>query len=212
MTDAPEIKAVLFDFGGVLAEEGFKAGLTAIAEKNGIDAGEMVRTAFETVYELGFVAGKVREGAFWEALRQKTGIRGTDREFRKEVLSRFIIRPWMLKTVSRLKKQGIILGILSDQCNWLDELNEKLSFFYLFDHVFNSYHMGLTKKNPAVFDHVLDRLKLKAQQVLFIDDHLDHIKRASTRGLQTLHYTDKGAFLCQLQKFFPPLRQLHFEN
>jgi epoxide hydrolase-like predicted phosphatase len=212
MTDVPEIKAVLFDFGGVLAEEGFKAGLAAIAEKNGIDTGEMVRTAFETVYGLGFVAGKVQEGAFWEALRQKTGIRGKDRELRKEVLSRFILRPWMLKRVSSLKKQGIILGILSDQCNWLDELNEKNRFFYLFDHVFNSYHMGLTKKDPGVFDHVLDRLKLKAQEVLFIDDHLDHIERASARGLQTLHYTDKDAFLSQLQKFLPGLRQLRLKN
>lgn len=205
MTVAPEIKAVLFDFGGVLAEEGFKAGLSAIAEKNGMDNKEMVRTAFDTVYGLGFVAGKAREDTFWEVLRQKTGIRGTDEEFREEVLSRFILRPWMLETVSRLKKRGIVLGILSDQCNWLDELNEKHHFFYFFDHVFNSYHMGLTKKDPTVFDHVLDRLKLKAQQVLFIDDHMDHIERASAIGLHTLHYTDKDVFLNKFQKFFPNL-------
>jgi putative hydrolase of the HAD superfamily len=31
------IKAVLFDFGGVLAEEGFREGLKAIGVKNGLD-------------------------------------------------------------------------------------------------------------------------------------------------------------------------------
>ncbi len=31
------IKAVLFDFGGVLAEEGFREGLKSIGRKNGLD-------------------------------------------------------------------------------------------------------------------------------------------------------------------------------
>lgn len=212
MTAISEIKAVLFDFGGVLAEEGFKAGLSAIAERNGMDPKEMIRTAFETVYGSGFVAGKVREDEFWKALRQKTGIRGTDEEFREAVLSCFILRPWMIETVSCLKKRGIVLGILSDQCNWLDELNEKYRFFYFFDHVFNSYHTGLTKKDPAVFDYVLNRLNLNARQVLFVDDHLDHIVRASIKGFHTLHYTNKDAFFIELHKFFPTSENFFLGN
>ena len=31
------IKTVIFDFGGVLAEEGFREGLLAIARENGLD-------------------------------------------------------------------------------------------------------------------------------------------------------------------------------
>jgi hypothetical protein len=33
----PAIRAVLFDFGGVLAEEGFRIGLRAIARLNSLD-------------------------------------------------------------------------------------------------------------------------------------------------------------------------------
>jgi len=39
------IKATIFDFGGVLAEEGFREGLMKIAEKNGIDPLKFFRAA-----------------------------------------------------------------------------------------------------------------------------------------------------------------------
>jgi hypothetical protein len=59
-----DVKAVLFDFGGVIAEEGFKQGLHAIATDNGLDPDIVISTAFEINYDIGFVLGKVRENAF----------------------------------------------------------------------------------------------------------------------------------------------------
>jgi putative hydrolase of the HAD superfamily len=203
MNDKPDIKVVLFDFGGVLAEEGFKAGLTAIAEKNGLNPKEMISTAFKTIYEIGFVTGKVREDAFWSALRQETGISQTDGELTQEILSRFTLRPWMLQVVNDLKKRGIIVGILSDQSHWLDELNKRHGFFRLFHQVFNSFHLGLTKKDTAIFDHVLQRINVMPKNVLFIDDHLAHIERAQSKGIYAIFYTDKEKFCMDLKKFFP---------
>ena len=196
-----DIKAVLFDFGGVLAEEGFKAGLMAIAEKNAMNKQEILNLGFETVYETGFVTGRVREDAFWAEIRKKTGIQGKTEDLTEEILSRFVIREWMLNLVSDLKTGGVAVGILSDQSHWLDELNKRHNFFYHFDRVFNSYYMGITKKDPSIFNLVIKQLNISPGDVLFIDDHLPHIKRAQTRGLKTILYTDKKDFLQQLQKF-----------
>lgn len=44
-----KIKAILFDFGGVLAEEGFKNGLEAIANQNRIKPVDLKSFLFDTL-------------------------------------------------------------------------------------------------------------------------------------------------------------------
>jgi len=197
-----EIKAVLFDFGGVLAEEGFRAGLVAIAENNRLDPTNVIKTAFRIVYDLGFVTGKAKEGEFWSVFRQQTGIKNSDQILREEILSRFTLRPWMLEAVCSLREKGINVGILSDQTNWLDELNDKYNFFQYFDYVFNSFHSGLSKKDLKGFEYVLKKINVNPEKVLFIDDHLSNIKRAKAVGMRTIHYKQKEMFIEELWNFF----------
>jgi HAD superfamily hydrolase (TIGR01509 family) len=186
-----------------LAEEGYVSGLMAIAKKNGLDGEQFVELGFETGYNIGFITGKVKEDAFWAAMRKKSGIHGSNHELTEEILSRFILRPWMLEKVSALRKNGVIVGILSDQCHWLDELDVRHNFFRYFDYVFNSYHLGLSKRNPVIFDHVLKQIKVAPHNVLFIDDHMPHLERAGSQGIHTIQYMDRESFLKELKTYFP---------
>jgi len=136
------IKAVIFDFGGVLAEEGFKQGLRAIAKENGCDPEIFYSIAGELVYRSGYVSGTTDEHSYWEAVREKTGLREDDEVLREEILKRFRLRPEMLDIVDRLKSSGLTVAILSDQTNWLDELNLRTPFHHHFDYVFNSLKMS----------------------------------------------------------------------
>jgi len=197
------VAAILFDFGGVIAEEGFREGLTAIAREHGLDPGAFVRVGFELVYGIGYVLGHSDEKTFWEAVRDKTGIRATDEALRENILSHFKLRPWMLEILPRLREAGVRLALLSDQTNWLDELDAKLHFFRWFDHVFNSYHMGKSKKDPSLFDDVLKIMDLQAEQALFVDDHHSHIEKAGQRGLHTILYQDRPSFMRALAVFCP---------
>ena len=47
------VDVIWFDFGGVLAEEGFREGLRAIAEGNGLEPEAFIETGFDLVYEGG---------------------------------------------------------------------------------------------------------------------------------------------------------------
>ena len=201
------VDAILFDFGGVLAEEGFRSGLFAIAARSGLAPEPFAKTGFQLVYETGYVLGKAAENTFWQALRKRTDISGGNESFRNEVLSHFRLRPGMMDLVRRLKKSGIGLAILSDQTNWLDELNAEYGFFAWFDHVFNSYHTGKSKREPSVFEDVLHVMGVAAEQALFVDDHLPHIKRAEEKGLNALLFTDEEGFLNDLGLFCPDLTE-----
>jgi putative hydrolase of the HAD superfamily len=194
------IHAVLLDFGGVLAEEGFQQGLYAIAEKFGLDRKRFFQLANEAVYNSGYVTGAASENDYWNAVREHSSIMASDEELRQEILSRFIPRDWMLETVRALRKQGLVTAILSDQSDWLDQLDSQYHFFQYFDAVFNSFHLGKTKRDPTIFADTLQALKVNADKALFVDDTFDHVDRAAAAGLQTHHFEGREGFIKRLQK------------
>jgi len=199
------IKAVLFDFGGVLAEEGFREGLMAIARKRGLNEETFFRTAEETIYKTGYVTGKAKEKIYWDTLMKETGLKDDYRKLRSEILRRFVLRTDMLSIAGKLRDRDLIVAILSDQTNWLDEINRKKPFYSRFDYIFNSYVLGKSKRDPSIFRDVAKITGLRPHQMLFTDDNAQHIKRASDAGLMTIHFTGIEDFKSELERLELPL-------
>jgi putative hydrolase of the HAD superfamily len=194
------IKAVVLDFGGVLAEEGFREGLRAIGDKNGLNPDDFFAVASELVYQTGYVTGMTDESAYWKAVREKTGITGDDGDLREEILKRFIVRPEMLENAEKIKSSGIVTAILSDQTNWLDEIDQKTPFFHYFDFVFNSFRMKKGKRDPSIFRDICAAMGLRRDEVLFVDDNIDNIKRAACEGLKVIHFKGISNFEMEIGK------------
>jgi len=196
-----KICAAIFDFGGVIAEEGFQQGLYAIAEKFGLDQKRFFQLANEAVYNSGYVTGTGSEIQFWDEVRERTGIMATDEELRQEILTRFIPRQWLLDIINNIRQQGVITAILSDQSDWLDILDARYDFFQYFDAVFNSFHLGKTKRDSTIFADTLQALNVNAVEALFVDDNIGHIARAAAAGLQTHCYEGRNGFMKKLHEF-----------
>jgi len=202
-TNLYTINAVLFDFGGVLAEKGFEEGLRAIAIRHGLDKKAFYNSVLDCIHAIGYITGHANEQTFWQEIRNKTGIRDDNTTLRNEILSRFILRPWMFDMVKRLKASGVGVAILSDQTNWLDELNERDDFFRFFDFVFNSYHLGKSKVDPSHFADTISLLGSTPGKLLFIDDTAAHCETARKAGIHAIQYVDRESFLKDIRCFFP---------
>jgi putative hydrolase of the HAD superfamily len=195
------LKAVLFDFGGVIAEEGFREGLMAIGKKNNLDPERFFADVDRLIYETGYLIGRTDEASFWNTVRKKTGITGSDGELREEILRRFILRPEMLAYADRMRANGLRAAMLSDQTNWLEEIDRKTPLFGHFDMVFNSFRLHKSKRDPSVFRDVCSALGVRTDEVLFVDDNINHIKRAESEGLRTIHFTTIGEFEKRIRNF-----------
>ena len=194
-------RVVLFDFGGVLAEEGFREGLKAIAKRKGLDPEDFYKISADLVYQTGYITGGCDENSYWNALRKKTGVKGDDREFREEILKRFKLRREMTTVVRKLKSSGFIVAILSDQTNWLDELDRRTPFRYYFDYVFNSFHLKKTKRDSSIFRDVCDLLGVRPEEILFVDDNLENVKRATRQGFRAIHFKSAREFRTEINTF-----------
>jgi putative hydrolase of the HAD superfamily len=198
------LKAFLFDFGGVLAEEGFRDGLKAIGTKNGLDPDRFFTLADALIFESGYLTGGADETGYWNELRERTGIAGSNEELRAEILKRFVLRPGMISAVDRLRSRGFLVAMLSDQTNWLEELDRETFLSRHFDKVFNSFKLHKSKRDASIFRDVCGEFGVEPGETLFIDDNVGHIRRAEGAGLHTIHFTTFDDFEKQLRGFLDP--------
>lgn len=199
MRDDPGIKAILFDFGGVLAEEGFRNGLQQLARQQGLDERWIFEAGMDSVYQSGWVVGQGTEADFWRLLGNKTGLRGDPQKMREIILASFVVRPSMLKLVDRLRRHGLVVGLLSDQTEWLDELDRRYDLYRHFDKIYISYRLGKGKRDPALFDEIARDLSLAPDQIVFIDDNSGNIERARQRGWHGLLFENERQLLDSLK-------------
>ena len=201
---ADTVRVVLFDFGGVLAEEGFRNGLVTLATEQGLDVAAIPEEGMRAAYDSGFVLGTGTAADFWVLMRERTGLSGTDEELTRRILDGFILRPWMIDQVRQLHKCGYVTGILSDQTHWLDRLDERDHFYCLFDHIYISFRRGKGKRDPSLFTDVASDLGMPAATILFVDDDAGNVGRARDAGLQALQYIDEAHFVAALEQALTP--------
>ena len=119
------ISTVIFDFGGVLAEEGFRNGLLRIATKWKYDAKWFRHTAVEMIYSCGYVNGLCKEEIFWKLLKQNTGHCLGDSILREFLIGGFVLRPKVIQFVKRIRDLGfIVLGYIQ----WVHSQEASLNF------------------------------------------------------------------------------------
>ena len=178
-----EIRAVYFDLGGVYYTEGFMEGLFTMARKHGLDEEEFYRMATNVIFATGYVRGEAPEVDFWDQLAEAAGIDGNLFAEREIILAAFKPLPGMPDLAARIRDQ-VHLGLLTDQCNWLYELDERDGLLTAFDTVVNSYEEGYTKRDMEIFRIACQRFGFLPEEVAFFDDNPDNIDRATEFGLR----------------------------
>lgn len=196
---------VLFlDFGGVIAEEGFFEGLNFIASRHDLDPASLAEAAVDAMFK-GYVQGRESEDQYWRRMEDITGVGGLGVELRALILDGFRVRPRMLELADLCRSMGMAAAVLSDHTNWLEELDARHGFSRHFDHVFNSYRTGLTKREDACFLHALQTMDAAPERAVFVDDSRANVARAAALGINAVLCEDLDHAAGELARLCPPL-------
>lgn len=195
-----KVSTVIFDFGGVIAEEGWAKGIRVIAGKCGHEPESFFELCVQAITETGFCVGKVDEYGYWDYVKKQVSVPMSVEELKAEILPRFVVRPYVIELAEKLGK-NYRTAILSDQTHWLDELNARDGFFGSFQHVFNSYHDGNSKQNPSYFTETCNKLNIFPQEAVFIDDNKGNIARALGVGMNAVLYETFEQAAGELKKY-----------
>jgi epoxide hydrolase-like predicted phosphatase len=110
----------------------------------------------------------------------------------------------MVEAVQTAKRNGFVTALLSnswgldyDRAGWED----------LFDAVVLSGEVGLRKPDAAIYRLVTERLRLRPEECVFVDDLSQNVTGAVATGMVGVHHTDVDATLGELEALLGvPLR------
>jgi 2-haloacid dehalogenase len=101
-----------------------------------------------------------------------------------------------------LKANGVPLYALTNFSNEKMALvRPRYDFFTLFDGMVVSGEIGIVKPDPAIYQHLLERFDLRADETLFIDDSPANIAGAEAAGLNAIHFRSASQLRCELARW-----------
>ncbi len=186
------LHAVIFDYGMVLTGQPDLAAHDAMVRLTGLTLDE-----FEKFYwadRHAYDEGKLTGVTFWQKFARDARLSLAPGEI--DELNRQDARMWttcnplMLDWQQRLKQHGIRTAILSNMGDSvLENIQREFRWIDRFDVLVWSYQLRMAKPDPAIYHHTLDRLGLKPEETLFIDDKLVNVEAAQALGMKALEFT-----------------------
>lgn len=177
-----QIRAVFLDFGGVYYTDGFRDGLFTLAERFGQDKERFYAQAVDSIFATGYVMGDSPERVFWQDLAGRCGLTENLYPGRQDILDSFKPLKGMADLVRELR-QNLPVALISDQTNWLYELNARDSMLREFDDVINSYEEGFSKRDPEIFRVACQRMDIFPEEGIFFDDSEANVRMAVEFGM-----------------------------
>ena len=180
------IKAVIFDWGGVLIENPTLEMVRYIAEALGIDK-DVVYAGVEPSLMNLFQKGLVTEDQVWEQVCATFGVPKPSVPSLWKEAFRAVYRPReeMFSLASSLRKDGYKTGFLSNteapgMAFFLEQQYE------MFDVTIFSCAEGTAKPESLIYEIALERLRVKPKEAIFIDDRPDFTAGAQRVGIHAI--------------------------
>lgn len=183
------IKAILFDFDGVLTiDKTGSASITAyIAQMSGLPL-ELVRQCYAP-FNKGLLYDGVRYEEIWPDFCRSVG-----RKIDYQVLiDSFVHTPLdehMIRLVRTLKK-SYLTGLITD--NKADRINvilEKRQLIDCFDAVAVSANLRCGRDRPEIFEHAMQSLQVRPEECVFIDNTAQNLIVPERLGMKTILFDD----------------------
>lgn len=174
----PRPRAILFDFMGVLLfprpDYQPDSLLDAIdAHMGQVTDDEQFKKTIQQSYQLS-------DDAFQEIVQR--------------VAAKYVpFRP--LWDLIPLLRQSFRVAVINNGTYWtIPAFQQRLNVLGMFDAFISSAREGIRKPDPEIYQRAADRLHIRPQDCLFMDDSERNIVGAQAAGMQTLHWpsADQG--------------------
>jgi epoxide hydrolase-like predicted phosphatase len=184
--DNKMIKAVIFDYGGVVKASDCHF-TDDIAKVYGVSKEKLIKVFTEPLCQLN--RGDISEENFWEKLSsglKKKGPNDPRESFRHVYKKFFQIFPEIINLVKELKEKGIKTGVLSNAIKIHADVIREYKGYEPFDVVILSYEVGMIKPEKEIYQLTLDKLGVKAEEAVFIDDKENNLVPAKELGMKII--------------------------
>lgn len=183
------IKAIIFDFYGVIRSDEYHDWLTRHGIKRG---GELDNLSKDL--DMGITS----IDDFFESLSQLSKIPASD--IKQEFLAQGSLNEKLLKIIIDLKKKYKVALLTNANSSYLRALLDETGIGSIFDEVIISSEVGFIKPSKEVFKHTLNKLKIKPAEAIFIDDNPSFCQSAEAIGIKSICFQGVNALISNLKE------------
>ncbi|TFH36457.1 MAG: HAD family phosphatase [Anaerolineales bacterium] len=184
-----KIKAVIWDFGGVLVRTEDRSKRILWEQELQLEPGELDRLVFEGETGRKAALGKAQAADIWQALGERFTLSDEDRRrLEQDFWAGDHVDQEFISLIRRMRPR-LKTGLLSNA--WPDLRHAIESVWKIadaFDEIVISAEVGFAKPDPRMYQLILDRLGVDAPQAVFIDDFVRNIEAAKQLGFETIHF------------------------
>ncbi len=188
------IKIIAFDMGGVVFEIDKQRAIKHFAEIGVAQAAELLDDFQQTGIFGDLESGAITDEEFRVALSDIAGTELSWEQCRHGWLGYFKqLHQYSLDGLTDLRRRGYRLCLLTNTNPFMMSWTRSAAFDghghgiqHYFDAIYASYEMGVMKPDKAIFEMMLTREAVRADEVLFIDDSIHNTSAANEIGIHTL--------------------------
>lgn len=196
-----KIRAVIFDMGGVLLLNRIEEVLQRVAEVLKIDA-EAFRE-FQLEYHERIIRGRLSVREFVGMADERFGLEmGPDRIlqlWKKSYLEVMLINKALLETAERIRERGYKTGMISNLSDLHAQINRERGLLEPFDVCILSCEVGLIKPQKEIFQLAVQKLGLRPEECVFIDDREKYLSVPRDMGFRVIHYKGNKELIEELK-------------
>lgn len=174
------IKAIIFDFAGVIGSEGHWILLKDVLPN--LESQRVYIQKIDNKVDKGLITNK----KYSEIMSKITGIPAN--QVGTETIKRITINDDLLAFILQLK-QKYKIGLFSNfTYEWLEKVIAKYNLKVYFDSIYISSKYGMIKPEKGAFHKMLELLQVKPNEAIFIDDRQTHINAANKLGIKSFFF------------------------
>ena len=193
------IKTIVFDFEGPIWTMGDKTVFEQVSKEKGLREDSFYNTARQY-----FDGAHVGEFSSYEDFYTKANPQ-TDfslKEFKETFDRQMATRDSVSGTIDLIKtlKPKYQIALFSNFGSSLVGYLNDLGITDLFDHIVNSYDLGVEKPDKEAYLKMLDIIGANPDEVIFVDDKSRNIEGAKAVGIKSILFTNPNQLKDDLSK------------
>jgi len=194
------IRAVFFDFGGVIMRTEYQAPRQKLAERFNMDYDEMDRAVFGSDSARRASVGEITEDSHWAAVLKRFKQPASEMQaFRDHFFGGDVVDRKLVEYIRSLRGE-FHTGLISNAWSGLREFITKEKLIDLFDTVIISAEIGVTKPSAKIYEVALDQSKVRAGDAVFVDDMPVNIEACEKVGIKGILFNDPEKSLSRLDQ------------
>ncbi len=194
------IKAVIWDLGGVILRTEETAPRQQLADRLGMARYDLEELVFHSPSGMRAQRGEISVEQHWENLRQELNLSKEEMPAVREAFwGGDRIDTGLLEDIRSLRPR-VRLGLLSNAFSDLRQvITEVWGFSDVFETLVISAEVGIMKPDARIYHLALDRLAVRPDEAVFIDDFPRNVAGSQALGIPTILFQNRQQAWQELQ-------------